>query len=91
MVLQQVFPLIQTLLSRWLDDSEVVEVGTVGVRPIKTCVAPSVNAPLAVLPGSVLRVRQVGPNSPPRLCTNVASVEWDAGSDLRRLSAARRS
>lgn len=26
-MLQQVFPLIQTLLSRWLDDSEVVEVG----------------------------------------------------------------
>lgn len=25
-VLQQVFPLIQTLLSRWLEDSEVVEV-----------------------------------------------------------------
>lgn len=25
-VLQQVFPLIQRLLSRWLDDSEVVEV-----------------------------------------------------------------
>lgn len=26
-VLQQVFPLIQTILSRWLDDSEVVQVG----------------------------------------------------------------
>lgn len=26
-VLQQVFTLIQTILSKWLDDSEVVEVG----------------------------------------------------------------
>lgn len=38
-MLQQVFPLIQTLLSRWLDDSEVVEVGVVSfVHAWRACV-----------------------------------------------------
>lgn len=33
-MLQQVFPLIQTLLSRWLDDSEVVEVGAAASKSV---------------------------------------------------------
>lgn len=92
-VLQQVFALIQTVLSKWLNDSQVVEVSRCGVGRDRRLMQNERDDDdmFAISPsGGVRHLRKVCQDTAARLCSHGVSAEWDARADVQHDSTGLR-